>query len=159
MKRTFPILLGVLLLAAPTEVQAQYAYTTNADNTLAIIGYTGTDTVVTIPETNINGLLVTSIGTNAFDNCTSLTSVTIPGSVTSIGDDAFYDCSSLTSVTITRQRHQHRGRVRSLATSLRSLTSVTIPGSVTNIGAYAFVGCTSLTSVTILNGSVYQHRG
>ena len=36
----------------------------------------------------------------AFDNCTSLTSVTILNSVTSIGVDAFFDCTSLTSVTI-----------------------------------------------------------
>ncbi len=32
--------------------------------------------------------------------CDGLTSVTIPNSVTSIGDEAFYDCTSLTNVTI-----------------------------------------------------------
>ena len=36
----------------------------------------------------------------AFDNCSGLTSVTIPNSVKSIGDHAFYDCSGLTSVTV-----------------------------------------------------------
>ena len=43
---------------------------------------------------------VTSIGYEAFEGCSGLTSVTIPDSVTSIGDGAFSDCSGLTSVTM-----------------------------------------------------------
>ena len=89
---------------------------------------------------------VTSIGDNAFYDCTSLTSVTIPNSVTSIGDDAFRGCSSLTSVTISDSVTSIGERAFSECTSL---TSVTIPDSVTSIGEQAFYYCRSLTSVTI----------
>ena len=65
---------------------------------------------------------VTSIGTRAFQDCTSLTSITIPDSVTSIGYYAFYNCTSLVSITI--------------------------PDSVPSIDNSVFQGCSSLTSIT-----------
>jgi hypothetical protein len=43
---------------------------------------------------------VTSIGSYAFRDCSSLTSITLPDGVTSIVYYAFYDCSSLTSITL-----------------------------------------------------------
>ena len=43
--------------------------------------------------------IVTAIDDQAFNLCTSLTSITIPASVTSIGDQAFSGRSALTSVT------------------------------------------------------------
>ena len=97
---------------------------------------------VTLPD----GL--TSIGDNAFDGCSSLTSITIPNSVTSIGRYAFEYCFSLTSVTIPNS-------VTSIGNGAfeycHGLTSITIPNSVTSIGYWAFSSCSGLTSITIPN--------
>lgn len=62
-----------------------------------ITKYNGTDTVVVIPS-KINGVTVTTIGTDAFWGL-NITSVTIPDSVTEIGANAFAGCTNLTSVT------------------------------------------------------------
>ena len=69
------------------------------------------------------GDCVTSIDSNAFSYCTSLSSVTIPSSVTSIGTGAFMDCPILTSITI--------------------------PSGVTFIGDNAFTSCSSLSSIIV----------
>ena len=97
------------------------------------------DSTFTMPNS------VTSIASDAFRGCTSLTSVTIGNGVTSIGS-AFSDCRNLTSVTI-------GSGVTSIDYSAfrgcTGLTSVKLPDSVTSIGDSAFYGCTGLTSVKL----------
>ena len=85
------------MLAWPLVVQGRFNYVTNADTTITITGYTGEGGDVTIPGTT-NGRTVVSIGTNAFLKCTSLTTITIPGSITNIGKLAFHGCTNLTGV-------------------------------------------------------------
>ena len=62
-----------------------------------ITKYNGTDTVVVIPPT-ISNWPVTKIGEDAFQDNTTITSVTIPASVTEIGSNAFAGCTNLTIV-------------------------------------------------------------
>ena len=161
----------LFLLALPAVVKGQdYTYTTNADNTITITGYTGPGGDVIIPET-INGLLVTCIGDDAFEHCTSLASVTIPDSVTSIGDYVFSACYDLESVIIGNsvtnigyEAFLYCGSLTSivLGNSLTSigpnafdscpgLTTVTIGTNVTSIGDWAFAGCNNLRILTIPN--------
>ena len=86
------------------------------------------------------------IGNQAFDGCSSLTSLTLPSSVTEIGWYAFYGCSGLTSLTLPSSVSS----IGSFAFSgCSGLTSLTLPSCVTSIGESAFRGCSSLASLTL----------
>lgn len=63
--------------------------------------------------------IVTEIGESAFQDCKSLTSISLPKTLTQIGDHAFTRCTSLTSIAI--------------------------PAHVSKIGKYAFHMCESLS--------------
>ena len=91
---------------------------------------------------------VTSIGSSAFENCSLLTSITIPDSVTSIGSYAFYNCSGLTNVLF--GENSQLTSIGSYAFyNCSGLTSIVISDSVTSIGYRAFYNCSGLTSIEI----------
>jgi len=151
MKRLLSVLLVVAIvvtilpaefLMASAEQSGDYIYSTSNSNA-TITGYTGAGGAITIPS-KLGTYNVTSIGYQAFDGFTGITSVTIPNSVTSMGDYAFCD-SGIKSITISN-------KIKSIgvcAFDSCPLTSVTFPNSVLNIGNYAFECCTALKSVTI----------
>ena len=125
----------------------------------------------------------TGIADGAF-GCSSLTSVIIPEGVTSISDQAFNNCGSLTEISVAVDNTVYTSEngvlfdkaktallvypagkteaeyvIPESVTSIgegafwcsSNLRNVTIPDSVTSIGDSAF-GCSGLTSVTIGNG-------
>src|SRR5580698_6191210 len=87
--RTLILFLGVTVMGV--KMQAQLTYTTN-NGVITITGYSGPGGALTIPA-SYSGYPITSIGNGAFENCTSLTGITIPNSVTNIGESAFANCT------------------------------------------------------------------
>lgn len=98
-------------------------------------------TSVTIPSS------VTTIGNNAFQGCIGLTTITIPENVNTIGSYAFKDCSNITSIIIP----QSVTTIGEGAFAHSGLTSISIPSSISAISPSAFFECLSLTSVIIPN--------
>ena len=109
-------------------VRAQFTFTTNSDHSLNIYQYTGSGGAVTIPDTT-NDVPITSIGSDAFYQDYTLTSVAIGTNVATIGANAFFQCTVLSSVSI--------------------------PGSVTNIGNGPFVDCQSLTVISLSSSNKF----
>ena len=112
---------------------------------IRITGYTGTDTVVTVPA-EIDGTPVVAIGNGAFANNRSITRVIIPEGVITIVDSAFEGCTALKSVELP-DGLQSIGMWTFL--SCISLEEITIPDSVWGLGQYAFDSCTALKKVNI----------
>lgn len=113
--------------------------------TYSVTDYTGTADQVTIPAIYM-GAPVQSIGYRAFEDCSQITSITIPSSVINIAHFAFENCTGLTSITIPSSVTSIWYNAFSGCTALETVTFA--EGSVcTEMGDYAFYGCTALTSI------------
>lgn len=158
------VLVFLLVLSlVPSAYAATYDYAVEGGN-LKFDPTTGTitdcDTSVysaDIPS-EIYGVPVTTIGRNAFANCTKLGSVVVPEGVTKIETGAFNKCSQLTSVALPQSLEEisDRGSVISYTNGIfygcTSLETIVIPGGVKSVPKYTFYGCTSLKNVTLCEG-------
>lgn len=88
---------------------------------------------------------VTKIGNGAFQYCSKIRSITLPG-VNNIGSHAFWGCSALTSISIP-------DAVKIIQTctfyECTGLLSVSLSDSITQIASSAFYGCNNLSSIVI----------
>ena len=89
---------------------------------------------------------ITYIGTLAFEDCTNMTSVSLPAGLEGMGASVFRFCENLTSVTIPDGVEYISGDFFYGCTSLKS---VTLPDSLWGVGGCTFMNCTSLISVRL----------
>ncbi|MEX0330407.1 MAG: leucine-rich repeat domain-containing protein [Puniceicoccaceae bacterium] len=95
-----PPCLGVIMILSCLASVLEGSFTwSESDGKITITGYSGSDTVLAVPE-EINGLPVVRIGERAFYRDNSLESVIIPASVEVIEDRAFLSCDQLTQITL-----------------------------------------------------------
>ena len=92
-----------------------------------VIGYTGTDARLEMPNT-IDGYTVVAVGENAFKSNSIITYVRFSDKCKDVGDKAFYGCSSLNGFDI---------------------------NAVLQLGHQTFQSCPSLKEVTVSNVTKY----
>lgn len=136
-------LLPAAAFAAPAP-ESDFEYGVNKD-TATITKYKGAGGTVEIPAT-LGGYPVTGIQMQAFIECASLKSVSMPESITWIGDSAFAGCTGLEQVEISPNLTAIGSKS---FYSCNGLTSVVVPDKVTSIASLAFFGCLKLESITI----------
>lgn len=139
-------------------VQSQasdFTYSELNGSYITIIGYTGTDTKVQIPEV-IGEYTVQEISSKAFQNDTALEEIVIPESVTTIGNYAFSGCTALKTVNLAE------GLMTIYAYAFEqctALTEIVLPDSVETMGYRVFKNCTNLTSVNYPMGWISSPGG
>lgn len=158
----------------PHQKSGDFNYTVNptGNNTVTITNYLGDSTTLNIPssilvngiEHNVTALgkyvgnehikavvfsannFVTSLGRNAFAECTSLEKIHLPNGITTIEQYAFYGCSALKDIKLPNQLNTVQDFTFANCTALNEIT---IPQSVVSLGNSAFMGCTALNRLII----------
>ena len=180
LKTITAVLLVILLTATFAQVgmivgyadtffdDGDFRFAVNRDNTLAVAGYYGSETELTLPErvgdrtvvgvhskcfrnSAVESVVIpdsyTAIGTSAFQNCSSLKKVHLPLALKSIGLMAFYQCASLQNINFLETAVENIGMFA--FSGCTALEAVSFPESLTSISENAFCGCTSLAEVSL----------
>ena len=140
------------------------------DLDIAEVNITALPTQAFYKSTNVENLILpntlVTIGESMFYQ-SKLKTVVIPANVTTIGGSAFENCSSLATVTFEKGSqlktiaggYSSGGSSYGAFSDCTALTSIEIPASVETIEATAFKSCSSLTTVTFEKGSQLKTIG
>lgn len=124
-------------------------YYTSTDNKVVEPYLTTAFDATIVSNTYENGIgtilfdeTISKVGDEAFCDCLTLKSVTIPDSVTELGGWAFFGCFYLEEVTLSNRLK----RIGDAAfSSCSTLSSITLPQSLEHVGDSAFYGCSGMS--------------
>ncbi len=100
-----------------------------------LVGYYGSESDVTIPTEDQNGVPTVSVGLEAFKDNEDITSVVIPEGITKLGNACFEGCKNLSEVSLPYSL-EDAGRYSTFGST--ALTSITVPGNVVRIPSSFF---------------------
>ena len=137
-------LISIFILMLMITILANYCYAETynhftysvSNNMVTITGYDNSESKVVIPE-KINNMYVTTIGSNAFKNCSNIEEIDT-GSVTSIGYGAFQNCTNLHTITISGKLE--KGGSDSICKGCDKLKTVVFKNGIKVIPTYLFSG-------------------
>lgn len=116
-----------------------------ANGEVTITSYTGSASMLKIPD-YIEGMPVTGIGMQAFQESTTLQEIILPEGLTHVGNRAFWGCTDLRSITLPGAI----GRVEEYTfCECASLETVVLQDGITSIGEFAFFNCNRLKNLTL----------
>jgi hypothetical protein len=128
-------------------------YTSSTDRKYTVYGGSSSLVTVSIPSSYLTRS-VAYIGNSAFANYTSLLNVSIPSSVISIGSNAFDGCSALTTISVNGSNpylYVSDKTVYSIDNTILykhfgyNDSSFSIPDTVTTLVGGAFYGCSNIS--------------
>lgn len=126
-------------------------YRLNIDKTAEVLAndYSGD---IIIPENvtyNDVTYRITSLENGCFNDCSYLTSISLPDGITSLGKNCFNGCSSLTNIELQAGLTSLEG---GCFYGCSSLKSIKLPDGITSLGYDCFGGCSSLTTIELPAG-------
>lgn len=133
-------------------------YRLNIDKTAEVLAndYSGD---IIIPENvtyNDVTYRITSLENGCFNDCSYLTSISLPDGITSLGKNCFYSCDKLTSISLPDGITSVGNNCFS---GCSSLTSISLPEGLTSLGNECFRGCSNLTNISLPDGLTSLNLG
>ncbi len=162
MKRILPAILLTVILAGCSKLKAGDTFTATTDGVefqyevivsrMNFVRVTpvskGLSGSVVIPSTvSYDGtkFVVTQIGANAFKNCTTITSVTLPGTLSIIEASAFAGCTALETINTPQPLSEIHDYAFDGCSSLKAFS---LDASISMLGKGCFRGCSALKTMT-----------
>ena len=150
------LLLSILMIFtisayAEPITSGDFLYEILSDGSAEIIGYSGTASLLDVPET-IDNINVSSIGDNAFYKNETIQTVFIPKGILSIGNYAFAESTSIRTIELPKGL-LYLGDLAFQGCS--ALEKIVLPESLVRIGMNPFDRCPELESISIAENNPF----